>query len=217
MKKTNLIIIAIIVVILLLGAWFFLFNKKTPGTGQQAASTAGSQSQPDQAQSGIKESLLGLLEKGTGIKCTVEDKQGKYDVTSKGEKVRIDGMDFPDPKNPTASQKGSMINDGTWAYIWNGQEGMKFNLKDMQQNSAPAANSEEQSTDWKAWAKGMEASGAKYDCSPTVATDADFTPPSDVKFQDLGELLKGVQQMQNNPAIPANPGQFDPNQYKTTP
>lgn len=209
MKKNNLIIIAVVVILLLLGAWFFLFNKKTPGIGQQTASTGGSQEQ--QSAPSIKESLLGLLEKGTGIKCTVEDSQGKYDVTAQGEKVRIDGMDFPDPKNPTASQKGSMINDGTWAYIWNGKEGMKFNLKDMQQNSSTTANPDEKSTDWKAWAQQMETSGAKYDCNPTVAIGSDFTPPSDVKFQDLGELLKGFQQQtQNNPNIPP----IDPNQFK---
>jgi flagellar basal body-associated protein FliL len=75
MKKTNLIIIVVVVILLLLGAWFFLFNKKTPGTGQQTASTAGSQNQEVQSKSGIKESLLGLLEKGTGIKCTVFPKR----------------------------------------------------------------------------------------------------------------------------------------------
>lgn len=208
MKKTNLIIITVVVILLLLGAWFFIFNKKAPGAGQQSVSPGGSQIQEEQTTPGIKEGLLGLLEKGTGIKCTVEDAQGKYDVTAQGEKVRIDGMDFPDPKNPTASQKGSMINDGTWAYIWNGKEGMKFNLKDMDQNPSSAANPDEKSTDWKAWAKSMETSGAKYDCTPTVATGGDFTPPTDVKFQDLGELLKGLQQVQNNPNVPIDPNQF---------
>jgi len=211
MKKTNLIIIAVVVILLLLGAWFFIFNKKSPGAGEQSAGTDASQNQTEQAKPGIKESLLGLLEKGTGIKCAVEDAQGKYDVTAQGEKVRIDGMDFPDPKNPQASQKGSMINDGTWAYIWNGKEGMKFNLKDMEQAGGQAANPQEKNYDWKSWAQGMETKGAKYDCSPTVATDADFSPPSDVKFQDLGELLKNVQQqMQKNPNIPP----IDPNQFK---
>ena len=210
MKKTNLIVIAIIVILLLLGAWFFIFNKKSPETSQSATSSKMSQDAEEPSKAGIKESLLGLLEKGTGIKCTVEDVQGKYDVIAQGEKVRIDGMDFPDPKNPTATQKGSMINDGTWAYIWNGKEGMKFNLKDMEQNSAatPNANTDEKSTDWKAWAKSMETSGAKYNCNPTVATGGDFTPPADVKFQDLGELMKGIQQLQNNPGAPIDPNQF---------
>lgn len=208
MKKTNLIIIAVVVVLLLLGAWFFIFNKKSSETGQSATSATGSQKAEESAKSGIKESLLGLMEGAAGVKCSVEDANGKYTVTAKGGKVRIDGMDFPDPKNPEASQKGSMVNDSEWAYIWNGKEGMKFNLKDMEQTSGQNTKSQEKASDWKDWAKGMENSGAKYDCNPTVAADSDFAPPSDVKFQDLGELMKSLQQMQNNPGAPIDPNQF---------
>jgi hypothetical protein len=208
MKKTNIIIVAIIVILLLLGAWFFIFNKKAPETNQQAANPAGSQSQQEPAKPGIKESLLGLLEGAAGVKCTIEDANGKYTVTSKGGKARIDGMSFPNFKNPAVTEAGSMINDGEWAYMWNGKEGMKFNLKEMEQNSGQNQNPQAKTSDWKDWAKGMEASGAKYDCAPTVATDADFTPPTDVKFQDLGEMLKNIQQMQQNPNIPIDPNQF---------
>jgi hypothetical protein len=203
MKKTNLIIITVIIAILLLAGWFLIFNKKDPGSGQQAAVTG------DQSKPGVKEGLLGLLEGATGIKCAVEDANGKYTVTAKGGKARIDGMNFPNPKNPAVSEAGSMINDGEWAYIWNGKEGMKFNLKDASETSGQPQDAQENNYDWKNWAKSMETSGAKYDCNPAVATDADFTPPSDVKFQDLGELLKGFQQMQNNSGVPVDPKQFN--------
>jgi len=137
-----------------------------------------------------------------------KDENGKYTVTAKGEKARIDGMSFPSQQNPSVMEAGSMINDGEWAYIWNGKDGNKFNLKDIQQGTDSSANSQNETTDWKNWAKSMEASGAKYDCSPTVVTDADFTPPSDVKFQDWGEMLKSIQQMQDNPSAPIDPSQF---------
>jgi len=208
MKKTNLLIIAVIVILLLLGAWFFIFNKKTSEVGQSTTSFSENQRLGDDVNPGIKESLLGLMEGAAGVKCSVEDTNGKYTVTTKGGKVRIDGMDFPDPQNPTASQKGSMINDGEWAYIWNGKDGMKFNIQESGANGGTNQAGEDKSSDWKGWAKGMEASGAKYDCSPTVATDSNFAPPSDVKFQDLGELMKGLQQMQNNPSVPTDQNPF---------
>jgi hypothetical protein len=208
MKKTNLIIVAVVIILLLLGAWLFIFNKKAPQTGQQSGNPSGSQSQGESARPGVKESLLGLLEGATGIKCSIEDANGKYTVTAKGEKARIDGMSFPNSQNLTVSEPGSMINDGTWAYAWNGKDGMKFNLKDMQENSSASVSPDEKSTDWKAWVKDMETSGAKYDCNPTVATDADFTPPSDVKFQDFGEIFKNLKQIQSNPNIPIDPNQF---------
>lgn len=201
-------IIAVVVILLLLGAWFFIFNKKAPEAGQQTALPGGGQNQEEQASPGIKESLLGLLEGAAGVSCAVEDANGKYTVTAKGERAKIEGMDFPDPQNPSVMEKGTIINDGDWAYMWSGKEGIKFNLKEMEQGSAPTQNSQENASDWKEWAKGMEESGAKYDCQPTVATDADFTPPSDVKFQDLGEMFKGLQQMQGNPNLPIDPSQF---------
>ena len=176
---------------------------------QQATSSPENQRLGDDVNPGMKESLLGLLEGATGVKCSIEDASGKYTVTAKGGKARIDGIDFPNPQNPDVSEPGSMINDGEWAYMWNGKEGIKFNLKETQQRTDPSDNAQEETANWKDWAKGMEASGAKYDCNPTVATDADFTPPTDVKFQDFGEMMKNIQQLQNNPNIPIDPSQFN--------
>ena len=33
-----------------------------------------------------------------------------------------------------------------------------------------------------------------YNCQPTTLNDSDFTPPSGVNFQDLGDLTKQFQQ-----------------------
>mgnify|MGYP007044106072 CR=1 FL=1 len=105
-------------------------------------------------------------------------------------------------------ETGSMINDGEWAYMWNGKNGNKFNLKEIQQGANPSANSQDETTNWKDWAKGMEANGANYDCNPTVVTDADFTPPSDVEFQDLNALMKSFQQVPANSDVPIDINQF---------
>lgn len=209
MKKTNLIIGAVVVVVVLAGALFFLKGQNNPAKNPAgSATTTKAESSQSGVGSTIKQGLLGLLENASGIKCTVSDQSGNYTVIAKGDRVRIDGIDYASISDPNQKgSKGSMVNDGTYAYIWSGKEGMKFDLKATQQNSSPATNTEEESTDWKSWATDMQNSGAKYDCNPTVATDADFTPPSDVKFQDLAELMKGFQQMQNKVNIPPVPAQ----------
>jgi hypothetical protein len=142
----------------------------------------------------IKKSLLGLIEGSTGVKCSIEDEQGKYVIIAKDKKVKIDGIDFSNPsEGSTTEQKGTMIDDGEWIYMWSGKEGMKFNKKETEKLQTGNANSGEPS-DWQGWLGSLETSGAKYDCNPTVATDADFLAPQDVKFQDLGELMKGIPQ-----------------------
>lgn len=191
MKKA---IIIVVIVLLLIIAGYFMLAKNKAKTGLQ--DTAGSATTQSAGISGVKESLLGLMQKGTGAKCSVEDVSGKYTVISKGDKVKIEGIDFANPTSGKSGEKGTMINDGTWAYMWGGNEGIKFNIKEMEKLSAQQGNPTTNESDWQDWAKSMEASGAKYSCTPTLATDADFTPPSDVKFQDFGELFKNLPNMQ---------------------
>jgi len=198
MKKT-IIIIVIIILLLVVAGYFMLVKNKSAQIGPlgqtQSSGTAG-----------VKEGLLGILQSTSGVKCSVNDPTtGTYAVISKGDKVRIEGMNFLNPTGQTATgEKGGMINDGTWAYIWSGTQGSKFNIKDMQA-ATQAQNPNEKAANWQDWAKSMQESGAKYNCNPAVATDADFTPPSNVTFQDFGELLKGLKNMQQNaPSIPSN-------------
>jgi hypothetical protein len=156
-----------------------------------------------------KKGLLSFLTGGNGVKCTIEDKSGTITVISDGTKARIEGMDFPAlPGKDVQMQKGYMINDGTWAYIWSGTSGTKFNIKDMQEISKANGGQQEdpsaKMSNWEDWAKSMETSGTKYDCANAAVSDSDFVPPSDVKFQDMGELVKQMNQMKN--AVPNIPG-----------
>lgn len=204
MKNKNLIIAIIVIVVIVLAV--LLFFNKSKNTAQNSAGTqnAVTQENQDAQKPGIKDSLLGLLQSTSGVKCSITDVNGSYTVIAKGDKAKVEGINSINPQTQK-EEKGTMINDGTWAYIWTGKQGMKFNLKETQQG----ANPEEKATDWKGWAQQMQTSGAKYDCNPTVATDADFTPPADVTFQDLGELMKNLQQNQPGqgsiPTMPATP------------
>ena len=155
----------------------------------------------------VKQSLFDLVTTGAGVKCTIEDpKMGQLTMFAKGDKAKVEGFPFVaglaniGENSQPKEEKGTMINDGTWAYMWSGKEGMKFNTKEIEnltpkeQNSSQN-NSQSNASDWKDWVKEMDEKGTKYDCSPTVLSDGDFTPPSDVVFQDWGEMLKGFMKM----------------------
>jgi hypothetical protein len=74
-----------------------------------------------------------------------------------------------------------VITDGEWTYLWNSKtkdQGMKMRVteEEKQQNK----NLENESLDW----------GKQFDykCAPANVSEADLTPPSDVKFMDLEAL-----------------------------
>lgn len=191
---------------MVLGAAFVLSGCGKAKPADNAGSSAGTPATQEQTTSretqetGEKQGLLQkLLSKGA-MKCSVEQDGNTTTILTNGTKVRLEGMEMPNPKDSTgAKEKGYMISDDTWAYIWSGKEGIKFNIKEMEASakSAPgeADDQSNKSSDWKSMIKEMEESGAKYDCSAAVVSDSDFTPPSDVVFQDMGEFLKQMQEM----------------------
>ncbi len=178
-----------------------LFGKSNQSqSGNQGQSGAPAAQESQSVAGDIKKSLFDLMTTGAGVKCSVEDQNGKYTMYAKGDKVKVEGFDYAAAATGSQqkAEKGTMINDGTWAYIWSGKEGIKFNIKEME-DLAPkgqnqANNSETNASDWKDWVKDLDQSGAKHDCSAAILSDADFTPPADVKFQDWGEMMKGLLQ-----------------------
>jgi hypothetical protein len=177
--------------------------------GPEGAGNAGDTPSQSVAEK-LKESLYGLVTSGAGVKCTIQDPQaGELTMYAKGDKAKVEGFAFmpmtpssapTENSQPPQEEKGTMINDGTWVYMWSGKEGMKFNIEEMKQMSAQnqAQNknqSQENASDWRDWVKKMDAEGTEYDCSPTVLSDGDFTPPVEIQFQDMGEMMKGFMKM----------------------
>jgi hypothetical protein len=78
-----------------------------------------------------------------------------------------------------------MVSDGTFMYIWSAAmpTGIKINLasaKNMAQNSAISQSfNVNQKVDMK--------------CSPWLPDNSKFTVPTNIKFQDMSELLKQFQ------------------------
>lgn len=176
-------------------------NQKTNQeySGQAGPESAQETNQEENQSIGdkMKDSLYGLVTSGAGMKCTVNDPEsGEMTMYTKGEKVKVEGFSYSSQEGQP-SEPGSMINDGEWVYTWSGKEGIKFNLEEMEEMSqdeeSQAQNeSQDNASDWKSWVKEMEDEGVEYECSPAVLSDADFIPPSDVTFQDWGEMMKGL-------------------------
>ncbi len=201
MKKLSKVFMIVALAGLLSGCFGKKSTEEQANTQQKQQQSQGQQSNATQEP---KKNLFDFLTLGTGTKCEIEDKTGKYTMYSKGDKVKAEGISYgvrPDPATgEQKEQKGTMINDGAWVYIWSEKEGIKMNIKEMEemgkQYNKEQPGIQKNSLNWKDWIRQMESEeGVKYECSPTALTDTDFIPPADVKFQDMAEIMKGFIQM----------------------
>lgn len=86
------------------------------------------------------------------------------------------------------------ISDGTWAYMWvEGEtEGMKMKLLDFK----PEDSGEIKGMEYAEMAYAAK-SAMNVDCRLARLPAGVFKPPSNIKFQDVGELMKQMQQQFN--------------------
>lgn len=187
----------VVIVLAVLGGVYFFSVKQAdaPIVSEQPAGETVSGEAALETGSVPAEDAPGLLDFLTtrgAAKCVITGKDGQYTVMTDGKRARIEGIRVPaaDPKAGMTS--GTMINDGRYAYMWSGAQGMKIDT------TAAAAAAPDKSVssaaadpkDWKGWAQSLEASGVTYDCDATAVSEADFTPPTTVQFTDLSELMK---------------------------
>jgi len=125
--------------------------------------------------------LTAAMTAGMAMKCTYAYKNIQSEGWIKGQKYYF--------KTTMPQGVGYVISDGTWMYTWQeGQtQGVKFNIAQMKTLSE---GKEQGYQDMKQ----VSADATNVQCTPDAAGDSKFTPPSNIQFQDMGELLK---QMQN--------------------
>lgn len=185
------IAVAVVVVLVVIGGAYFFSVKQAdaPMVSEQPAGEAALEtgSVPAEETPG----LLDFLTTRGAAKCVITSKDGQYTVMTDGKRARIEGIQVPaaDPKAGMTS--GTMINDGQYAYMWSGTQGMKIDTA-AAVVAAPekSVSSAADPKDWKGWAQSLEASGVTYDCDAATVSPADFTPPATVQFTDLSELMK---------------------------
>jgi len=134
-----------------------------------------------------KKSLKELLGMGTAQKCSYETNTDGQIM--KGE-VIVSGNKFKQTTE-ISNEEGSMkvygISDGTYFYSWNEAmkgNGMKMNIADLEKSGEDTkAETQKVNMDEK----------IDYKCSPTTLSDSDLAIPSDIKFLDYTEMMKGLQ------------------------
>lgn len=139
---------------------------------------------------GISDRLADLataVASGQSYKCTYTAEGFKAESWIKGDKY----------SSELKTNEGDVIHsisDGTWAYTWvEGQtQGMKMRLSDFKTQDTGGI----QNLDYADMASAIE-NAMNVDCRPAVLQDSLFTPPSNIKFQDVGELMRQMQGQMN--------------------
>jgi len=176
------VIIAVVVLILILGIGGVLFMKYSkPPTASNTSSTGPSQEQEANSTSGT---ILSLLSGGKNVNCTISypDNKGAGTIYVSDKKY---AGDFTIKDVNGKEITSHMVSDGTYAYIWS--TGMTNGIKmkyDAAKNTVEDAQ-ENQTIDLN--------QNVNLKCSPWLPDNSKFTPPTNIKFQDISALLEQTQ------------------------
>jgi len=178
---------------------------QTAGTGGQAGSgssgdtgaNAGAGEGQQVTQTTVKAggSSGGAVDKLKDMAAAIAS-GGSYKCTYKYEGVEsqmwVSGNKFRSETN-TPQGKYIGVSDGVWMYSWaDGKlEGVKFKISDFQDNKQQTSGYTDLSE--------ISKSAANVECVPTVVTGGTFTPPGNVVFKDMGEMLKQLEKLQKQP------------------
>ncbi len=147
------------------------------------------------------EKLGQIISRGGQADCKITNlaDSTSTQMTISGKKMKIVGSDLGEGK------KGTVINDNIYTYMWD--EGTKTGIKTKVAAETPtpsvtgnipeSVNPADQATGFEDETK------YKVDCSTRIIQDSEFVPPADVKFTDLGEMMKGLPSIPAMPSIPA--------------
>ncbi|MFH1286173.1 MAG: hypothetical protein ABII02_00230 [Candidatus Magasanikbacteria bacterium] len=150
----------------------------------------------------IHDSMEKLLTKEKTLKCTVEETEdGEKVITTlyiDHEKMRADSRVSGGGDEEIDSH---IISDGEWMYTWLSAEenGMKINIKEMEELGKKFENSEENFGDFD-----IAESEEKMDfnCKKWKVDKSVFIPPTDVSFNNmaagLGVMLEGFESLDTN-------------------
>lgn len=136
--------------------------------------------------------MAAAIMKGEGFRCTFTQKENGQAMSYaiKGKKVSMTTTGAAG----APGQMGRMITDGTVMHIWDPatKKGMKMTIPSPDPKASnvptPVQAQVPDFSDIKSWQDFQ----SKYDvnCTPTQLNDSEFTPPTDVQFQDLSGMMK---------------------------
>lgn len=167
MKK--LLPIIIVVVLVVAGVGGFLVMGK-----------GGKSSSPLSSATGTFSSIKDALSRSMTLECEYSDETGrKVKSYIKNGAVRADVV------SSNVEESGSTIMKDKKMYFWNAQGGFTMTLPDDQ--GTAEGQEESKNSQGKELLEDLER--YKNQCKTSVVSDSLFTPPSDVKFQDMSGLF----------------------------
>ena len=182
MPKNLALILGAAVVVIIIAVLAYTMSSKSSKT-QEAPTTAES-SQPQQATRGSIKSLIGA---GKNVTCDIvyPDGNGKGTIYVADKKMR---GDFTTMVN-NQSMESHMIQDGDFVYFWSGTQGTKMKVSTIATPTPGAAGGQPQGADLN--------KDVDYKCSSWSPDTSKLTPPADVKFTDLTQMM--MQQQKSSP------------------
>lgn len=166
MKKFALPLIIVIAVVAV--AAFLTLNKPTQ---------TPTSNQPNPTKTTQQSSLMDLFKSGTNLVCTINREGNTGTVKIANGKSRVD-------LTTTAGNKtidSHVIVDGEYTYMWNSDSKDGFKIKTPNPDQANTAS---QSGQFDLNQK------VDFDCQPWTVDTSVFNQPSDIKFTDLGSMIK---------------------------
>jgi hypothetical protein len=204
MKGKKTLIIVIVVLVLLGIAGFvvrsFYFKRLNSGSGivSNLLKNAVTKEEGTSAGDIIRGTLDQVLGSGKSVKCT-------YSGTTEGTKVEaisyISGEKFRTDSTTTVPEEGPiefhMISDGDNSYMWGTtmETGIKMKYSDYQKSGNDSAEPGSAADKFNL-ASSMK--GYNYDCKPWLGDPTKFVVPTNVQFQDLSEMMKGLEDLTKN-------------------
>ena len=182
MKNVGIIIAAIIVILIVaVGGVFFLRYSKAPAQPQ----AANTQSAKTENNNSTTDSILSLLSGGKNVNCSITypDNKGTGTVFVSDKKFAGEfTMKDANGKEVT----GHSISDGTYIYVWSSAmptTGIKMKFADAKNTAQNAQANQGVDMNQKVGLK----------CSPWLPDNSKFTVPTNIKFQDMSQLLQQTQ------------------------
>lgn len=142
-------------------------KKKVTETTQPESQTGGK---------GVFESIKDAMTKSLSLQCDYTSGNVKSTVYIKGKSLRSE-TDTQGSKNYAILRDNKL-----WSWTDKDKNGLLIDLSDTQSKAASGQKSSDDIVN--------EVEKYKENCKQTVVSDSLFNPPSDIKFQDLGQMFK---------------------------
>lgn len=182
-KSKSLIITAVVIFALIGGALYLTLGKSSTTPNQEAGIMEEKTQTTEEMVKGSLKSLFGV---GKNVTCTVNDveNEGSGTVYVAGNKIRGDFTSKIDEK----TVESHFIQDEEFSYLWSSEmeEGIKMKADLGTEKTAVSDNKDTQVSNTETVDLNKE---VDYKCSNWSVDNSKFTPPANIKFSDISNLM----------------------------